>query len=87
MTVTGNKMKITLEEAGISRVGTKIFPVGNPAYDGFLSYAADFNEKRKKDFKESMGLTRDKDLYALFLHLISIPIKLKKLQSQVYSEV
>ena len=67
MTVTGNKMKVTLEEAGISRLGTKIFPVGNPAYDGFLSYANNFDEKKKYDFKESMGMEIDKDLYSLFL--------------------
>lgn len=67
MTVTGNKMKETLEKGGISKLGTKIFPVGNPAYDGFLSYAINFDEKKKREFKESIELRNDKDLYSMFL--------------------
>ncbi len=67
MTVTGEKIKSNLEKAGIPKLGTKIFPVGNPAYDGFLSYATNFDEKKKVDFKLSLELTTDRDLYSMFL--------------------
>ena len=67
MTVTGNKIKNTLIEAGLSKIGTKIIPTGNPTYDGFLSYAKDFNNTKKEAFKKSLGLSGQSDLYGMFL--------------------
>ena len=67
MTVTGNKIKDTLIEAGIDLNKTKIIPAGNPAYDGFINYSKDFTSRRRWKLKESLGLNPSLDLYSMFL--------------------
>jgi len=67
VSVTGNRMKKTLIEAGLEKLGTKIIPVGNSAYDGFQSYSKDFTIAKKVAFKQSIGLSGVGDMFAMFL--------------------
>jgi len=67
ISVTGNKIKDTLEEAGLPSKGTQIFVTGNPAYDGFIGYAERFSNSQKKILKRRFNLPEYEDLYALFL--------------------
>lgn len=67
MTTTGHEIKNTLIEAGLGRLGTQIIPIGNPAYDGFISYAKGFTGIKKIAFKQSYGLDERSDLYSMFL--------------------
>ncbi len=67
ITVTGNKMKEVLIDAGLLKKGTRINVVGNPAYDGFINIAKKFTNNKKIAYKKYLNFPEKEDLYALFL--------------------
>ena len=66
MTVTGTQVKKNLISAGLNN-DPSIHVIGNPSYDGFLSYARDFADKKKHCFMRSLGFSEDDRLFTLFL--------------------
>jgi len=66
VTVTGNKIKENMIELGISKK-IKINVVGNPIYDNFIEYSKKFTNQNKRDFKKSINLNEDEEMFSLFL--------------------
>ena len=66
MTVTGNQIKKNLISAGLNN-NPSIHVIGNPSYEGFLSYARDFTDRKKHSFMSSLGFSEDDRLFTLFL--------------------
>ena len=54
-------------KAGLDTARTKIEVVGNPSYEGFIEYAASFTNKKKQEFKRTLGFDPDDSCYSLFL--------------------
>ena len=66
MAVTGEQIKKNLMLAGLNH-NPSIHVIGNPSYEGFLGYARNFSDSKKKDLLESLGFTGDDRLFTLFL--------------------
>lgn len=66
MTVTGDQIKKNLTLAGLNNLPS-IHVIGNPSYEGYLGYARDFSDLKKRETLESLGFSRDDRMFTLFL--------------------
>ena len=66
MTVTGDQIKKNLMLAGLNH-RPSIHVIGNPSYEGYLTYARNFSDSKKRHTLESLGFSRDDRMFTLFL--------------------
>ena len=67
MTVTGQAIKDNLIKAALNESRTEVRVVGNPAYEGYIEYAANYNEEMRSQFCSNLGIRPDEPLFTFFL--------------------